>query len=42
MFKKIRNKICMFICQVFNIIPCMCSHECKCKKAHGNKLDEGI
>ena len=32
----------MFICNMFKIVPCMCNHECECKKAHGNKMDEGI
>ena len=32
MIKKIKQKICEFICNVFNIIPCMCKHNCDCKK----------
>jgi len=32
MIKKIKQKICELICNVFNIIPCMCKHMCDCKK----------
>lgn len=31
MLKKIKNKICVFICNMFNVIPCMCDHDCGCK-----------
>ena len=37
MFKKIKNKICMIICQMFNIVPCMCNHECECKQKKEKK-----
>ena len=30
--KKIKNKICAIICKVFKIKPCVCGHECGCKK----------
>jgi hypothetical protein len=32
MLKKIKNKICEIICKVFKIKPCVCDHECNCKK----------
>ena len=32
MIKKIKNKICEIVCKLFGIIPCMCNHECNCKK----------
>jgi hypothetical protein len=32
MLKKIKNKICEIICKVFKIKPCVCGHECECKK----------
>jgi hypothetical protein len=32
MLKKIKNKICAIICKVFKIKPCVCGHECGCKK----------
>jgi hypothetical protein len=32
MLKKIKNKICEIICKVFKIKPCVCGHECGCKK----------
>ena len=32
MLKKIKNKICEIICKVFKIKPCVCGHECNCKK----------
>ena len=32
MLKKIKNKICEIFCKLFGIIPCMCDHECDCKK----------
>jgi hypothetical protein len=30
--KKIKNKICKIICKIFKITPCVCDHECNCKK----------
>jgi len=32
MLKKIKNKICEVICKILGITPCMCDHECNCKK----------
>jgi hypothetical protein len=32
MLKKIKKKICEIICKVFKITPCVCDHECNCKK----------
>jgi len=32
MFKKIKKKICEAVCKLFNIVPCICDHECDCKK----------
>jgi hypothetical protein len=32
MIKKIKNKICEIICKIFKIKPCVCGHECNCKK----------
>jgi len=32
MLKKIKNKICKLVCKIFKITPCICSHECDCKK----------
>jgi hypothetical protein len=32
MLKKIKNKICKIICKIFKITPCVCDHECNCKK----------
>jgi hypothetical protein len=32
MLKKIKNKICNLVCKLFKITPCVCDHECNCKK----------
>jgi hypothetical protein len=32
MLKKLKNKICEIICKIFKITPCVCDHECNCKK----------
>ena len=32
MIKKIKDKICELICKTFGIIPCLCKHDCDCKK----------
>ena len=28
---KIKKKFCEIICRIFNIVPCMCDHQCECK-----------
>jgi hypothetical protein len=30
--KKIKSIICEAVCNLFNIVPCICSHNCECKK----------
>ncbi len=32
MLEKIKNKICEIVCRLLGIVPCMCKHECGCKK----------
>jgi hypothetical protein len=32
MLKKIKTKICDLVCKLFKITPCVCDHECNCKK----------
>ena len=32
MIKKIKNKICEIVCRVLGITPCLCDHNCNCKK----------
>jgi len=32
MFKKIKNKVCELVCKILGITPCLCDHECNCKK----------
>jgi len=32
MLKKIKNKLCQLVCKLLNITPCLCNHECDCKK----------
>ena len=32
MLKKIKDVICEIACRILGIVPCMCNHECKCKK----------
>jgi len=32
MLKKIKNKLCELVCKVLGITPCLCKHECGCKK----------
>jgi len=32
MLKKIKNKLCELVCKVLGITPCLCDHECNCKK----------
>ena len=32
MIKKIKQKICEILCNLFDITPCICKHDCKCKK----------
>jgi hypothetical protein len=32
MLKKLKTKICKIICKIFKITPCVCDHECNCKK----------
>ena len=32
MLKKIKNKLCKLVCKILGITPCICSHECDCKK----------
>jgi len=32
MIKKIKQKLCELVCNLFGIIPCMCKHDCNCKK----------
>ena len=29
---QIKNKICEIICRVLGITPCLCDHDCNCKK----------
>ena len=35
MLKKIKNKVCEILCKLLGITPCMCNHECECKKKNG-------
>jgi hypothetical protein len=37
MFKKIKTKICEIVCKIFKITPCVCDHECNCKKEKNNE-----
>jgi len=37
MIKKIYNKICHIVCKVLKITPCICKHECGCKKESKNE-----
>jgi hypothetical protein len=37
MLSKLKNKICEIICRVLGITPCMCDHECDCKKKKKNE-----
>ena len=32
MLKKLYTKLCYVICKVLKITPCLCKHECGCKK----------
>lgn len=32
MLKKIKDKVCELICKWMGVVPCLCSHECNCKK----------
>jgi len=32
MLKQIKNKVCELVCKFLGIVPCMCNHECDCKK----------
>jgi len=32
MLKKIKDVICEIACRILGIVPCMCNHECNCKK----------
>jgi hypothetical protein len=32
MLKKIKDVICKIACRILGIVPCMCNHECGCKK----------
>jgi len=32
MLEKLKQKICQIVCIMFDITPCMCKHECDCKK----------
>jgi hypothetical protein len=35
--KKIKNKICELFCKLFGIVPCVCKHDCGCKKKNEKK-----
>lgn len=37
MLKKIKNAICEIACKILGIVPCMCNHECDCKKKKAKK-----
>jgi hypothetical protein len=32
MLKKIKDVICEIACRILGIVPCMCNHQCGCKK----------
>jgi hypothetical protein len=37
MLKKLKTKICEIVCKIFKITPCVCDHECNCKKKINNE-----
>jgi hypothetical protein len=37
MITKIYNKVCYFVCKMLKITPCLCKHECGCKKEFKNE-----
>lgn len=36
MLQKIYNKLCHIVCRLLKITPCLCKHDCNCKKEENN------